>query len=79
MILLYNVKQKQNKNFADFTLKKKLLIEFCKRQIFENSIIHNPSFGSRDFGPADRFSRFDVYWTQTDEKTPGHASFWQFL
>ena len=40
--------------------------------IFEISIIHKPSLGSLDvpqkFGP-DRFSRFDVYWIQTDRQT----------
>ena len=38
----------------------------------ENLVIHEPSLGSREipqkFGP-DRFSRFDVYWIQTDKQT----------
>ena len=44
-------------------------IEFLWRQIFETLIIHKPSLGSLEkFGP-DRFSRFDVYWIQTDRQT----------
>ena len=40
---------------------------------FENSIIHKPSYGvtrgtARKFEPV-RFSRFDVYWIQTDRQT----------
>ena len=56
-VLLVN----KTKNFADFWW----------RQIFENLIIHKPSLGSSDdpqkFGP-DRFSRFEVYWIQTERQ-----------
>ena len=44
---------------------------FLSREIFEFLIIHKPFLGwghvrsHTKFGP-DRFSRFDVYWTQTD-------------
>ena len=42
------------------------------KQIFKNSIIHKPSLGSLEvpqkIGP-DRFSRFDVYWIQTDKQS----------
>ena len=47
-------------------------IKFLWRQIFEILIIHKPSLWSRDvpqkFG-SDRFSRFDVYWIQTNKQT----------
>ena len=47
-----------------------MTIEFWWRQIFE-VLIHKPSLESLDipkkFGP-DRFSRFDVYWIQTDRQ-----------
>ena len=50
-------------------------IKFWWRHIFENSINHKPSLGSREvtqkFGP-DRFSRFDVYW---NKQTPRQAKF----
>ena len=49
--------------------KKRILME----ENLENLIIHKPSLGSREipqkFGP-DRFSRFDVYWIQTNKQTP---------
>ena len=48
--------------------------EFLWRQIFEILIIHKPSLlpcghvmSHKKFGP-DRFSRFDVYWIQTDRQ-----------
>ena len=45
-------------------------------QIFLILIIHKPFLGSRDvpqkFGP-DRFSRFDVYWIQTNRQLPGQT------
>ena len=46
--------------------------------IFEILIIHKPSLWSRDVpqknGP-DRFSRFDVYWIQTNKETDRQAKF----
>ena len=54
-----------------------MTIEFWWRQIFEILIIHKPSLWSRDvpqkIGP-DRFSRFDVYWIQTNKQTPKHQN-----
>ena len=50
--------------------KNRILME--ARQSYENLIIHKPSLGSHEvqhqIGP-DRFSRFDVNWTQTDTQT----------
>ena len=74
---VYTVKQKQSKisqiykrNFVDFLKCSK--IKFWWR-LFENSIISiNLHWGSArshtKCGP-DRFSRFDVYWIQTDSET----------
>ena len=47
-------------------------IEFWWRHIFEILIIHKPSLWSRDVPQKiwpDRFSRFDVYWIQTNKQT----------
>ena len=47
-----------------------MTIEFCKRQIFENLSINLPWGHVRSLkklGP-DQFSRFDVYWKQTNRK-----------
>ena len=47
-------------------------IEFCKRLIFENSIVNKPSLGSPRVPQkilTKRFSRFDVFWIQTDRQT----------
>jgi len=47
-------------------------LEFWWRQIMVNSIIQNHPWGHtrshKKFGP-DRFSRFEVYWIQTDRQT----------
>ena len=55
-----------------------MTIEFWWRQIFEILMIHKPSLESLDvpkkFGP-DRFSRFDVYWIQTNKQTNRQAKF----
>ena len=44
----------------------------CWRLIFKNLITHKPfpchARSYTKFGP-DRFSRFDVYWIQTDRQT----------
>ena len=42
------------------------------KSYFRNSIIHIPSLGSREVPQQilpDRFSRFDVYWIQTDKQS----------
>ena len=53
-------KTKTNKNFVDFIKKK--FHGFLK---FSNARSH------KKFGP-DRFSRFNVYWIQTDRQTNKH-------
>ena len=63
----YILKQNQQK-FRGFKKKiswifKIFKIEFCEWQIFENSIIHKPSLGSREF------SQKLCYWIQTDKQT----------
>ena len=45
-LFVHIIKQKQAKNVVDFKTFSK--IEFCWRQIFENSIIHKPSLGPRE-------------------------------
>ena len=67
--------KKKHKNFVNFIKKgfsKFSIIEFVIDYIFENSIIHKPSLGSRDFTQKfglDRFSRFDGYWIHTNRQT----------
>jgi len=65
VLFAYIVKQTKNKQIIRGFSK----VEFCYRQIFENSIIHTLPWGharsQKKFGP-DRFSHFDVYWTQTN-------------
>ena len=76
-----NTKQKQTKNFADFITKfrgfsKLSKIEFCQRQIFKNSIIcflWGPVMSHKKIG-SNLFSRFDVYWIQTNKQTPKQTS-----
>jgi len=75
--LLYFVQYKtKTKKFADFIIFFRAFSKFFKNkklltQIFKILIIHKPSLGSREvpqkFGP-DRFSRFDVYWIQTNRQ-----------
>ena len=68
------------KNF----LTENLRFEYYKREgdakieaNFENLIIHKLPWGHarshKKFGP-DRFSRFDVYWIQTDKQTDRQTS-----
>ena len=56
-------------DFQNFTK-----IEECWRQLFVILSIHKPSLGHVRFhtksGP-NRFSRFDVYWIQTDRQAQG--------
>ena len=62
--------KRKPKKFREFSNLMK--IEFCWRQIFEILIIHKPSWGhvrSRTKCGPHRFSRFNVYWTQTDSYT----------
>ena len=58
------------KNYVDF--QNLMKIEFCWRLIFKILITHKPfpchARSYTKFGP-DRFSRFDVYWIQTDRQT----------
>ena len=69
--------------FADFIKKFRGLIkfneiEFCWRPIFESLIIHRPSQGhvrSHKNVMSDRFSRFGVYWIQTNKQTPRQAKY----
>ena len=67
-LFVFIIKQKQTKTFGDFIKKCRGYseIEFCKRFIFENSIVHKPSLGSprapQKIWPK-RFGRFDVYCT----------------
>ena len=58
-------------------------IEFGWRQIFEIFTIHKPSPGSRNvpiskFGPI-RFSRFDVYWIQTNKQTDKQSIYEDYM
>ena len=56
-------------NFVDF--QDLIKIEFCWRLIFEILIIHKPLWGHlRTYTKLwpDRFSRFDVYWIQTNKQ-----------
>jgi len=58
--------------FVSWFFKMSLIYKNTINTFFKIFIIHKPSLWSRDvpqkFGP-DRFSRFDVYWTQTDRQT----------
>jgi len=58
---------KKNRVFSTFNKNK-----VCWRQIFEILIIYKPSLGTcevpQKIGP-DRFTRFDVYWIQTDKQS----------
>ena len=59
-------------NIVDF--QDLIKIEFCWRLFFEILIIYKPLWGHlRTYTKLwpDRFSRFDVYWIQTDKQTPG--------
>ena len=66
LYFIFSLKTLYNKiNFADFTKKILDFQNFQKtkffRQIFENSIIHKPSLGSREFPQKN--------WAQTCEQT----------
>ena len=48
---------------------------FCLRVIFAILIIHKPSLmGFKDGLGPDRFSRFDVYWIQTNKQIDTQTS-----
>ena len=79
-------KTKTNKNFKDFIknsfvdFQNFLKIEFCYKQIFENSIIHNPSVGSREvpsknLGPIGSAVLAFLGYKQTDKQTPKQAKY----
>ena len=65
-LFVYIVKQKTTIKFVDF--QNLMQIKFCWRQIFEILIIYKPSLGTWKV-PHDRFSRFYVYWIQTNKQT----------
>ena len=69
------IKQKQ-KNSRIFKIFKNLILMEAN---LENLIIYKPSLGSHEvtqqkFGP-DQFSRFDVYWIQTNKHPDTQAKF----
>ena len=83
VLFVYIVKQKQTNKFAD-------LIKIISRifKIFKNKILMEANFlkirssinfpwglarSQNKFG-HDRFSRFDLYWIQTNRQTDGQTS-----
>ena len=54
------------------------IFNIFQARIFEILIIHKPSLWSRDVSQKsghDRFSRFDVYWIQTNKHQDRQAKF----